>query len=813
MASMSMRVRIARKGQVSLGAVELMAVREVRRRVRGVVALALLVAVVGTVVLSTTAGARRTRTALDRFRAENLSADLEMATNPPTPEQVDRLRAIDGVTAIGVLDAPGIQIPLAPELQSVGVVVDDAFGVVIDRERIVAGRAPDPTAPNEIAIGEGLADKLDLGVGDELDARSFTPEQIATILAGNADAGDYAGPDIRLQIVGISRRPLDLGLRGGAGGFLVLTPAFGAAYRDQIGQYGSRIRIRTEHGAADVDTVEARAREVLGDSTFSTQGLAVEVEGARDAIDVLVVAMLMLAAVTAVAGAAAIGFVATREVTLASREQLTLRALGLTRLQRGLAAGAPALVAIAVGSAVAVAGAVIVSPLFPFGVARRADPDVGVHADWLVIAIGTAASLVVLAALVMLVASRAAAFAATTSKAASSQPRASRLAEAVSAAGLSPALSNGLRMALVSGRGRVATPVRSACAAAIVGLAGASAVLVFAASLSHLVDSPRHFGWTWDFATLDITSNSPCDGDDFGLREVETVESLAEVCYQNVLLQGRPVIALAFRPIDGPTIAPEVIEGRAPQFPDEIAVGSTTMRESGVHIGETVTLQGRTAAHDYRIVGRVVFPTLGQPQPLADGVALTGEGYEPIYDQNLFSRYLVGTFADGGDRRAAGAQIAASPRLTDASGPIVPGEIDRLDQIDWFPASLAFLIGGLALYAVAHALVTSVRRRRAELAVLKTLGFSRGQVRATIAWQATTLAAVGVVIGIPLGLFIGIQVWRRVADSLGVALITRVPGVALAALIPLALLLVNLIAFLPARAAARLRPAAALRSE
>jgi hypothetical protein len=796
-----------------LGAVELMAVREVRRRVRGAVALALLVAIVGTVVLATTAGARRTRTALDRFRAESLSADLEMATNPPTPEQVARLRAIDGVAAVGLLDAPGIQIPLAPELQSVGVVADDAFGVVIDRERIVAGREPDPTAPDEIAIGEGLADSLGLGVGDHLDARSFTPEQIATILAGNADAGDYAGPDIRLQIVGISRRPLDLGLRGAAGGFLVLTPAFGTTYRDQIGQYGTRIRIRTEHGAADAETIEAQARDVLGESVFSMQGLSVEVEGARDAIDVLVLALLVLAAVTAVAGAAAIGFVATREVTIASREQLTLRALGLTRLQRVLTAGAPALVATAIGSLLAVGGAVAASPLFPFGVARRAEPDVGVHADWLVIGIGTVTSVVVIAALVLLAASRAAALAATPSTVASSQPRASRLADAISTAALSPALSNGLRMALVSGRGRAASPMRSACAAAIVGLAGASAVLVFAASLSHLVDSPRHFGWTWDFTTLDITSNSPCDGDDFGLREVDSVEALAEVCYQNVLLKGRPVIALAFRPIDGPPITPDVIEGRAPEFPDEIAVGSTTLRESGVHIGETVTLQGRDAAHDYRIVGRIVFPTLGQPQPLADGVALTGEGYEPIYDQNLFSRYLVGRFADGVDRRAAGEQIAANPRLTDPTGPIVPGEIDRLDQIDWFPASLALLIGGLALYAVGHALVTSVRRRRAELAVLKTLGFSRGQVRATIAWQATTLAAVGVVIGIPLGLFIGIQVWRRVADSLGVALITRVPGAALVALIPLALLLVNLIAFLPARAAARLRPAAALRSE
>jgi len=311
-----------------------------------------------------------------------------------------------------------------------------------------------------------------------------------------------------------------------------------------------------------------------------------------------------------------------------------------------------------------------------------------------------------------------------------------------------------------------------------------------------------------------VSPAPPCAGDDFGLSKVDGVASVAEICYQNVLLNGRPVIALAFRQINGAPIESDVIEGRAPQLPDEIAVGSTTLRESGVRVGDTVSLQGRDVSHDYRIVGRVVLPTLGQPQPLSDGVALTANGYAPIFDPSgIFYRYLVGTFRPGADRHALEQAIAADPRLTRARSAMVPAEIDRIDQINWFPAALAVLVGGMALYAVAHALVTSVRRRRAELAVLKTLGFSSRQVRATIAWQATTLVSIGVLVGLPLGVFFGIQIWRRVADSIGVALTTRIPTLSLVALIPLALLLVNLIAFFPARAAARLRPAAALRSE
>jgi hypothetical protein len=55
------------------------------------------------------------------------------------------------------------------------------------------------------------------------------------------------------------------------------------------------------------------------------------------------------------------------------------------------------------------------------------------------------------------------------------------------------------------------------------------------------------------------------------------------------------------------------------------------------------------------------------------------------------------------------------------------------------------------LGTMAHTLITSVQRRRRDLAVLKTLGFVRGQVAATIAWQATTFAVVALCLGLPFG--------------------------------------------------------------
>ena len=153
------------------------------------------------------------------------------------------------------------------------------------------------------------------------------------------------------------------------------------------------------------------------------------------------------------------------------------------------------------------------------------------------------------------------------------------------------------------------------------------------------------------------------------------------------------------------------------------------------------------------------------------------------------------------------------PELTAATGPQLPVEIDRLRQIDWLPVALTLLLGAFALLAVGHGLVTGVRRRRRELALLKTLGFVRRQVRATIGWQATALAAIGIVVGVPLGLVVGTLVWRAVADGLGIDASTSFPVLAVAATAVGAVVLAARSPGGPPRAAGRVRPAVALRSE
>jgi hypothetical protein len=303
-----------------------------------------------------------------------------------------------------------------------------------------------------------------------------------------------------------------------------------------------------------------------------------------------------------------------------------------------------------------------------------------------------------------------------------------------------------------------------------------------------------------------------CGGrEEYGMSRVRGVEAVALVCPSSVQIDGSPVSVWGFRSLHG-TLDPEVVSGRAPRGPHEIALGSVTMNALHRGIGDTVKVQGRGRPREYVVVGQIVLPTIDEPQALADGATVTGEGFPALYESGENeTHYLVARTAPGPDRAAIVRRFRAIPKVQGVGTSIVPTEVDRLQQINRIPAAVAALLGVLALLAVGHALVTGVRRRRGELALLKVLGFRRGQVQSTVAWQATTLTVIGLVIGLPAGIIVGRIIWQLIANGLGVSAEVITPTLWLVLSVPCVLLIVNAIAYLPGRAAAATRPAVALR--
>lgn len=789
-------------------AVAYVARRDVRRRAMRLVMLAVLVGVVGATVLTVTAGARRTGTALERFQRTSRSADVEFAVGRPS--DVRRIAGVPGVAAAAGLTAYGVYLPAVPEFQSTGTPIDDHFGRTIDRGRLIAGRFAAPDRPLEVTMGEGLAATLGVSVGDRVPAVTYTPPQVNAILDGTARPGEPAGPRLRLRVVGIVRRPLDLGDRASLGGLMIMSPSFATAYGPQLGVFGLRVRVRVEPGA-DVNGVTAAVQRSLGEAVFVAQPLAVESQGARTAISALAFALWLVAVVAAAAGLAAILSVLAREAGLVETEHAPMRDLGATRTLR-TASVLPAAATVAIGgAALSALGAVVASGLLPIGVARRAEPDPGMHADWRVLGVGVAAIV-----LTVFGASAWFAWRATRRRADRTGSEATRGVRPglIPFASARPSAAIGLRLGFARGSGRSPRPaLRAATVAAVAAVVGFVAALVVGANLDGLVDRAPAWGESWDVRVVDVTPNTPCGGSDFGLTRMPSLIAVAEICTQQTRLDGRAVPAMAYRPLRGRSLGPTIVAGREPRTSHEVALGSTTLEKAGKRIGDVVRLSGRRSSRRYRIVGRAVFPTLAQAAPLADGVALTGRGYAPVFDPNLFIRVFVARYAPGTDRRSVEQRIAARPELGIPSRPAPPAEIARLRQIDALPFVLAGAVMLLAIVVIAHGLVVTVRRRRRDLAALKALGLTRSGARAAVRWQATAIGIVGLVVGIPIGMIAGVQTWDAIARGLGVAVVTAVPVATILFVVPAVLLVLTAVAVAPGVIAARTPTARVLRDE
>ena len=142
-----------------------------------------------------------------------------------------------------------------------------------------------------------------------------------------------------------------------------------------------------------------------------------------------------------------------------------------------------------------------------------------------------------------------------------------------------------------------------------------------------------------------------------------------------------------------------------------------------------------------------------------------------------------------------------------------PAQIVNYRTIGATPVILATGLAAGAVAALGLTLAASVTRRRRDLALLRALGFTGRQLGATIAWQSTVAAVVGVVAGAPLGVILGRQLWILFARNVNAVPEATVPALSVVLVALGALVFANLAAAGPGRAASRSPTALVLRAE
>jgi putative ABC transport system permease protein len=531
------------------------------------------------------------------------------------------------------------------------------------------------------------------------------------------------------------------------------------------------------------------------------------------------VALWLLAALFGVIGLLIVGQLLARLSFLEATGYGTLRALGMSRGQLMTACLVRAVAIGAAGGIIAGVLGVALSPLLPVGLAGVAEPHPGIDADVPVLAVGLAAAVVVTAGCAAWPGWRAAAELPLARLAEPGQRQRRTVISRLAGAGPVP-LAMGIRLALHRGAGRTAVPVRSAVASAAVGVAALSAAIVFADSLGHLLASPALYGVTWDAGVTNNlgTGVSPV---------VATVKRDRQVTAWTAGLAGAPLRsgrtgfeAMVLPVPGGMSFVLPPVTGRLPRSDGEIALGTRTLRQLHVPVGATIQVSlPPLRARLMTIVGTTVFPTLGDALGLGTGAALTPGGLHhllPAKTANprpavVFVRFRPDVGPQAG-RQALAARLAEAGSFR-VDGPATPTDLVNFGQVQDLPQVLGIGLAVVALLTITHLLMTSVRRRQRDFAILRALGFTSWQVRGSLCWQALTLAGIALLIGVPAGIACGRLCWQAFAYQLGITPVVAVPAAVLSIMAASWLAAAAVIAALPGETATRNPPAQVLHSE
>ena len=810
----------------------------------GYLSIVVLVALVGGLAMGSVAAARRTGSSFAVFLAASNPSDLEGVTavlnpqigstvgyNPSLLEKIAHLPNVKQVESYSGVDFLPLQsngAPLnAPNFYSpaAGNGYGSVNGLYLDQDRVTAtaGRVANPARANEFMMSQSGAQALGLRVGQSLPIGIYTNAQTDLPGFGTARVKPYRV--INETLVGIAvfnNSILQDQVDEGSAPNNLFTPALTRQFLDCCVNYtATGVRVDASGDVAKV-TTEINHALPKGFPPFS--GATAAAAKAQRAIKPEAIALGVFGGIVALAALLIAGQLISRQLLLTAGDLNVLRALGAGPRLTSSEGLIGIIGSVVVGSVAAVAVAVGLSPLAPLGPVRPVYPYPGISFDWKILGTGFVLLVVVLSATALILARRSAPH----RDVRVDPPQRSRIMSLAESSGLPASAMAGIRMATQTERGRGSVPVRSTVLGTVMAMVVLAATVTFGASLDHLVSHPTLYGWNWDFALV-AGDDIPQHQSTVLLDHDRFVSAWTGIYTESLIIDGVSTPVLGTTP--GAPVGPPILSGHGLDSANQVVLGAVTLSQLHRHVGQHVTVaDGLGSTKRLQIVGIAAFPAMGSNVgahlEMGSG-AMLSYGLIPAGVRNTFNdphpgpNVILVRLKGTDNRRAAVAslqKIAEETSNTANFGVLVqsvllPAEIINYRSLGTTPAYLSggFAIG--ALIALSLVLLASVRRRRRDFAVYKTLGFTGRQLALTVAWHATITMSIGIVLGIPLGVALGRWLWDLFARNINVVPVPTVPGWTIAIIIIGALALANLIAVIPGRAASRTSTAFLLRSE
>jgi putative ABC transport system permease protein len=306
------------------------------------------------------------------------------------------------------------------------------------------------------------------------------------------------------------------------------------------------------------------------------------------------------------------------------------------------------------------------------------------------------------------------------------------------------------------------------------------------------------------------------------LDGVETAEGsvggllLLSIDGEPVSNSGPPILGSAWIESANPF---EIREGREPRAPGELVIDKSSADRFGIAVGDTVQVTGLLAPTDMTVVGLV---GLGSSDGFGGATALA---FERSQAEQLFD-------ASGQvDAINVVAEDGVSPaELIGRITPILPPKVEAIDsrtaieeQLSGFKAALGFINTFLLVFGFVSLFVGSfiiqntfriiIAQRGRELAMLRAIGATRGQIMRMVLSEAMIVSVVASLFGVVTGIGLAYAI-KAVFEAFGGSLpdsdlVVR-PRTLLVALVA-GFTVTVISAMLPAFAASRIPPVAAMR--
>jgi ABC-type lipoprotein release transport system permease subunit len=750
------------------------------RRRGAMTLLIIVIAVACGAITATAAGARRSSSAWNRLLHWSKPPDLvtgglhDVDDSATADKVLTRAEHLPIVTAFvrQMIIGDGIRTPDGHAyITTVHTVATDMSDPAFGKTKVLHGRLPSNDRADEAVTDFVSADLLGVHVGDSVDVLFGVP----------GEEGSTTDP---VRIVGIIAAPTVFpSLNGRADKTVLLTPAFMQKHADRIDWTNgmSSIHVRGSNQAAvDQYRVDLDAAGLVIDDIRSIhqQGIgtqhvfAVEARGLWLVVAILGAATLMI-----------LLQLMRRDASLRSTELRFLHELGMTRRNLAAIGALRGLLVGAIGAAIGVIVAVLVSPAFPIGLSRIADPDIGIHADWLVLSIGAVAAVgaaVVTSTAGVFVVAR---------KPSMALRRASRVASIGSRLG--PVGATGTRLAFGS-PGRPTDRTRAGVALSAITLTLLVWSLCLESSFDHLLASPRLVGATWDIA---LAYDNPADRPPAlaKLANEPDVEAATPGSWGGLIINGEPMYGMTMDTERGVDVA--VDRGRAPRGSAEMAIGSAEMAERHISTGDRVEValqqQDGTPGKSIEatVTGRAVLASpLYFSLPLGRGGVIPLTLYERLGGSTDDLANILVKLKDGIPLQRGYDEVVShmNPNFS-FTRPENIG-ITSLDQLKRAIQALLLILAALCATSFVYALLVKTRRNRHDMATLRSIGMTIRQLTMAHVVHGVLAAAVAAVVAVPVAIVAAAFTWRQLAEFMGAVArpVTSVPataGVAVAAIV------------------------------